>query len=849
MISKNQFSIGYNEISYKTSFLNYMVLYSFFIPFSQSILSIIQSFLIKIKFEKFYQQRDLYFKINNIKTLENLSMISYVLLDKTNTITNGNLLIKSIYIPNKLYLFEVEKTKLTPPKIIKTKFNEQLVKTNSIKLYESQPDIPNETKNFNEQNVIPDFFSNKIKNKKINVLPDKKPRLIEKFDKLVIELNSNKISPKKISFEIQLVDSKPNLKKSSNSFEIEEENEKQSAYNKNFLSPETRTNKKIGKDSISFTMKYSKYHFKTTQSIKNNAMPDFIECDDNDFNTDLSSDDTTINAIKSLILCHNAKTLTRDGSTLRFFHTNDDQEVMRFSSQIAFKFERICKFPNRLEYFININGLDVKYDVLGINYYSKKNDRSRFSIVLKEQEGKSDKAVLYAKGSYRHIINSLEMDDKRKSELLGLIQSENFKGRRAIIYAKRELDHMQTEEYKKNYDALHSNFSVEDNKLQEFYCQIEVKLNLLCIVFIEDCLRPHLSPTIKLFSDLGMKIWILTGDALERSLCTAFLSKVINSDDYLSFMKCSSLQEAQLSIKSNLRIINELIGLDNNENASPFLRKSFNSKSLNVFEKKKMCLFVDGNSLDFILNDENLSDHLCFILYFCKAFVGYRLTPFHKGVLAKKIKEKFINEPLVLAIGDGFNDNLMLEACDASIRFADKNFNNHKGDIFISGWDIIPSLIINSCILKKDLENSHQFLYSSFILFFFSTYFYSWYNNFNGSGLYKNGIIIYIFLIHSGFFSIFLSFFVLSKKENFTNVMKNEYKLESSNKSKILFKFIFFGFIVPLSLVLICFYLVLYTIYPFCDENGFETNLNTLQAAILLVFFALNTIRVKHFFN
>ena len=453
-------------------------------------------------------------------------------------------------------------------------------------------------------------------------------------------------------------------------------------------------------------------------------------------------------------------------------------------------------------------------------------------------------AILYVKGSNRHIINNLEMDDKKRNEILACIQIENTKGRRAIIYAMRELDSSQSNEYKTNYDTLHSNFNVEDDTLQAFYSKIEVKLKLVCIVFVEDCLRANMLSSLRLFCDLNLKIWILSGDSFERTMCTAFLSKILDPEDQLSIIKCSSLQEAQLSIKTNLKLVRRFLGYEN-ENASPVMVKGLKHKYSTISDKGKLSLFADGNSLDLILNDENLSDHLFFILNFCKSFVGYRLTPFHKGIIAKKIKEKFLNNPLVLSFGDGFNDNLMFEASDSSICFVDKNINNDKGDILISGWDVISNLMINSCHLTKNFEDSYQFLYSSFVLFFFSNYFYSWYSNFNGSGIYKNPLVFYVFLIHSGIFTIFLSFFKLTNRENFSNSLKIQYKLLTSNKSKIILKFVFFGTIISLILVVFCFYFALYVLNSFYDFNGFETTLDTAQAIYLMIFFALKTIKVN----
>lgn len=824
MISKGKILIGTSQISYKTSFLNYLLLYSLFLPTINSLISLLVTFLIKIKIERFYKARDSLFKLNDLKSLENLNLISYVLMDKTGTMTNGNVFLRSIYIPKKMYIFkELQPFSSSTPKILKNHSKENANHEYCSKISSSDLEIPAEKKHFSQKNIVRDFFFNKV-----NKIPFKQDFLVSKKFSLEMDFHSNINMNKPIGFEI-------------------EEEFKNKIDNKNLLSPYALS-KRNGKESLNFSMRMSKFLAKTNPSYKNvfNVIPEFTECDESIFQEDVKNDEVCINTIKALLLCHNAKTLFREGNTLKFFHTNEEVEIIKFCSQIGFRFERILKFQNKLEYMINVNDHIIKYDVIGINYCAQKNGRGCFSIVLKNLEGHSDNAILIAKGPHEYIINSLEIKEKKRNEIIALINSENNKGRRAVIYAMRELDKAQIDDYLLNYNALHSNFSIDDLKLQEFYSQMEVKLKLICILFIEDCLKPHLLPSIRLFSDLNIKIWVLTGDSYDRTYCTAFLSKILSLEDNLSYIKCSTLQEAQLSLTNNLKLLKRLLGYQPDNANSLILIKIEKTKATKVNDIAKLCLFADGKSLDLILSDETLADHLCFLLFFCKVFIGYDLSPFHKGILARKIKEKYINEPLVLAIGDGFNDNLMFEGSDCSIGIIEKDNLNNKAQIQISGWEMIPSLMINSLKLINVLQNLYEFLYSSFILYFFSNFYYAWYNNFNGSGIYKNSMIFFIFFLQIGAFSLNFCFFQLSKKESMNSSIKIKYRLNNSSKSKIRLKFIYFSAIIPLIIVLWSFYFGFYCLIYYFGSTGFETTLETIQSVFLISFFSFNTIRVNN---
>ena len=144
--------------------------------------------------------------------------------------------------------------------------------------------------------------------------------------------------------------------------DVEDDENKTGNNDKKFLSPDSRTKKK-NKDSLNFSMRYSRYLTKTNSPVFKNMVE---ESDIFGLQEDLKINDDSVNALKSLILCHNAKTLIREGNTLKFYHTNDEFEIIKFCTNIGYKFERIGKFPNKMEYMININGKEIKYDVLGV---------------------------------------------------------------------------------------------------------------------------------------------------------------------------------------------------------------------------------------------------------------------------------------------------------------------------------------------------------------------------------------------------------------------------------------------------------------------------------------------------
>ena len=101
-------------------------------------------------------------------------------------------------------------------------------------------------------------------------------------------------------------------------------------------------------------------------------------------------------------------------------------------------------------------------------------------------------------------------------------------------------------------------------------------------------------------------------------------------------------------------------------------------------------ILLNGKSLDIIMQDHYLRLHFIFMVSLIKKFVCYNLSPTHKANLVDLVQSKIINNPKVLAIGDGWNDVLMLQKASIGIEYVPPQIINRKeglmnaGDIQIS---------------------------------------------------------------------------------------------------------------------------------------------------------------------
>lgn len=67
----------------------------------------------------------------------------------------------------------------------------------------------------------------------------------------------------------------------------------------------------------------------------------------------------------------------------------------------------------------------------------------------------------------------------------------------------------------------------------------------------------------------------------------------------------------------------------------------------------------------------------------CRRVIGFNLTPEHKMHMCLIIQEKFPRSPTVMAVGDGYNDALMLQQANIGVELVhlQPHILSNAGDI------------------------------------------------------------------------------------------------------------------------------------------------------------------------
>jgi magnesium-transporting ATPase (P-type) len=210
---------------------------------------------------------------------------------------------------------------------------------------------------------------------------------------------------------------------------------------------------------------------------------------------------------------------------------------------------------------------------------------------------------------------------------------------------------------------------------------------------------------------------MVTGDQQYPALATAYLSDILNDSSQMLRLECTSLEETKAALRVEMAELK--VGIEemlHNMNYEPLFRRSrtvdqsikkgspdksmsksytsLESKSFSDVIEMNFCVITNGTTLEFILNDEYLRANFAFMLTYCSNMVAYQVSPLQKAALVCLMKLNLLDFPKILAIGDGYNDIMMMQAADVSIELTEEdNPCLHAADLRVSKWSLIHRLI------------------------------------------------------------------------------------------------------------------------------------------------------------
>lgn len=834
-----------NYVSFRDLVLNILD-YSYLIPINIYFTVDTSIIILRFYIERKNKATDGNFKINNPESVSNLDNIDYVIFDKTGTLTEKKFILNSVILKEKTYvvdhLFTEDTISPFVQKQIELKNEEQ----------KNEPsNMLSRSKQY--QSVFSLDESNDQNPQDISLIPEQSGfspgRVLGKNKSSPLESKGKTKLQKKHSTPVEII-KKPT--EEANVFNFDFDNEFQDT-------PLQRPSTKGLKNDFVELLR----HGDTDRDVR-----ELFKCLSLTHPKGLMINQNKMDANK--MDARRRESCLHEEDLKQEIYDYEENLLINFCNYYGFGFSS-CRFGSKslneppfmesssITYILKdaINNKEYKYNVLGINEFSY--SRKRFSIFL--QDIKNNRSILYCKGNYEAMGENLKLNADQKNSYELLIKKLSNKGLRVLVFCKKVLDENESHKFFNKYNDLKKSVVSQKRELENLAILMECQLELVGVVGIKEKLRDDAEKAVNEFQSSNSKIWILSGDTYINTFNAgvnvslypstaendAIHFKETNGDllryfmrDILADMKNYEEVPREINLdESNTEKEKEMERINSNGDKSSLKEKKFSKLAKKYFEEK--LVMINGDCLAVILKDPFLKLNFIFIMALAQKLIGYNFTPDQKSELVKIIKEKFLHSPTVLAVGDGYNDALMLRTADVSIEICDDiKESSNIGDIRIGSLKTINSLIRvygrnNSKIISFLIRlRFFQSFYYVFCLFLSNCLF-------HGKLFVYSELVLYYIVLQTMDFLI-VCILNLEGTQNLKDDMFFPHKLQKSNTFSFLFFLwlFFYGGISALTTYFVMWGLIDdYTVYNANINNGIQQldafRINSLMFLVMAI--------------
>lgn len=676
----------------------------------------------KFKFEKQHRQnfpRE-FFHITDPNVFSDFAHIEYALFDKTGTLTESEPIVSTIFFNGKIYNLENPKT-LGSFGTTKGSSNGGVLNTESFEKSVLEKEkvslIPRDKKDEDEVNEIlvsdHDFDSLLEKNLQNLAFLTCRCKFIEESSKVPSRKASSSVDLEKndkkcVDTSKELADIEKVLDNSHEDIKEERKTVKKSSQANSLKRYDIDPEPSLTETSPAKTNSKIILYNPTAKDLDE----EYLKVEEV-YDEEVLLEDAKKNQLKffslfeAFALCHHSfpRMDPRTGSNIFISQDRESEVLLRFCAGCGFKFEKSHMHENPEWYILNFNAQkQLKYKIFGIIDFSA--TRKVFSIIY--QNPTTKEYILVAKGHESAIKSKLQMAHSDNEKLNLLMRNMAKQGLTPIIFACKILEPGEALSFGKKIMNLKSSLINQRDQLEELAGEIETNLQLMSIVGFKEPIKPEAVKIIEFLQSVNVKPWILTGDVKEKALGVSLHLKLIGQEKEALVIETNKREDLVLEIRNILSILKA--NSSNNEKSQGDLtniNKQYKSMNNLDYRSEKHFLLINGESLNIIEKDPYMAPHLAFICLLVKTVIGFNLSPWNKRVLAQIIKKKFPRRPMLMAIGDGYNDILMLQTADVGVEIVNKADEQKFEPVIMAGDIKISNLSqLQEVMTQESLSHS-----------------------------------------------------------------------------------------------------------------------------------------------
>ncbi|KAL4786019.1 hypothetical protein BJX76DRAFT_322843 [Aspergillus varians] len=465
--------------------------------------------------------------------------------------------------------------------------------------------------------------------------------------------------------------------------------------------------------------------------------PDYVE--DMNGSSGTAQKEATEHFMLTLAVCHSVITE----------HTPGDPPQIEFRAQSPDEAAlvgtaRDCGFTllgrSNDDLIVNVMGEERTYTVL--NTLEFNSTRKRMSTIVRMPDGS---IRLLCKGADSIIYSRLAPGKQQELRKETAQHLETFarEGLRTLCVADRKLSEEEYRAWSKEHDIAAAALTDREEKLENVANAIEQDLMLIGGTAIEDKLQDGVPDTISLLARAGIKLWVLTGDKVETAINIGFSCNLLTNEMELIVFNIASDQRQQASreLDEHLR----KFGLTGSDEELLAARQDHSPP------EATHAVVIDGETLKLMLTDE-MKQRFLLLCKQCKSVLCCRVSPAQKAAVVRLVKDGL--NIMALSIGDGANDVAMIQAADVGVGIIGEEGRQAamSADYAIGQFRFLQRLILvhGRYSYRRLGETTANFFYKN-LVWTFALFWYSIYNDYDGSYLFD---YTYIILVNLAFTSL-----------------------------------------------------------------------------------------------
>ncbi|KAL4805802.1 hypothetical protein BDV18DRAFT_139873 [Aspergillus unguis] len=389
---------------------------------------------------------------------------------------------------------------------------------------------------------------------------------------------------------------------------------------------------------------------------------------------------------------------------------------------------------------LNVMGEERTYTVL--NTLEFNSTRKRMSAIVRMP----DRSIrLFCKGADSIIYSRLAPGKQQalRKETAKHLEVFAGEGLRTLCVADRKLSEEEYRAWSKEYDIAAAALTDREEKLENVASAIEQELMLIGGTAIEDKLQDGVPDTISLLANAGIKLWVLTGDKVETAINIGFSCNLLTNEMELIVFNIPGDQRQQASRELDENL--QKFGLTGSDEELIAARQDHTPP------EATHAVVIDGETLKLMLTDE-MKQKFLLLCKQCKSVLCCRVSPAQKAAVVLMVKEGL--NIMALSIGDGANDVAMIQAADVGVGIIGEEGRQAamSADYAIGQFRFLQRLILvhGRYSYRRLGETTANFFYKN-LVWTFALFWYSIYNDFDGSYLFD---YTYIVLVNLAFTSL-----------------------------------------------------------------------------------------------